>query len=120
MITAVPTNQPVLSDQPNVSGPRYRLNRRLGDFFFRRASRLCRRFGVCQELGEFLLGEAQEIEPPSGSLKFPEFRRQRFFVPPGVLTDPVVREDVRTLLRLAEVIEHDHRHVLQPQLPCGQ
>ena len=120
MIAAVPADQPVLSDQPDVSGPRYRLRRRLGDLFFRRGRSLCRRFGVGQELGQFLLGEAQQIEPPIGGLKFPEFRRQRIFVPPGVLTDPVVREDVRTLLRLAEVIEHDHRHVLQPQLPRGQ
>jgi hypothetical protein len=82
----------VLSDQPNVSGPRYRLIRRLRDLFFSRRRGLRRRLGICQELGEFLLGEAQEIEPPIGRLKFPELRRQRVFVPPGVLTDPVVSD----------------------------
>ena len=82
----------MLSDQPDVSGPRYRLYRRFGDFFFRWGRSLFRRLGIGQELGQFLLGEAQQIEPPIGGLKFPEFRRQRIFVLPGVLTDPVVRE----------------------------
>jgi hypothetical protein len=70
MIAAVPADQPVFSDQPDVSGPRYRVRRRLGDFFFRRAGRLSGRFGIGQELGQFLLGEAQQIEPPVGGLQF--------------------------------------------------
>ena len=56
----------------------------------------------------------------SAACSSPSSAASSIFVPPGVLADPVVREDVRALLRLAEVIEDDHRHVLQPQLPRGQ
>ena len=120
VIAAVTADEAMLSDQPNVAGPRDRINRRLGDLLFRLGGSLCRRFGLGQERSQLLFGEAQQIKRQVRSLKLPEFRREHLFVPPGVLTDPVVGKDVRALLGFAQMIEHDHRHVLQPKFPRGQ
>ena len=45
---------------------------------------------------------------------------QEVVVPAGVQRELVVRDDVRALLRLGEVIQDDDRHFGQLQLPRGE
>ena len=56
---------------------------------------------------------------PSRS-EFAQFRGQHLLVPPGIQRKLVVRDDVSPPLRLAEVIQHDHRHLGQAQLAGSQ
>ena len=110
----------MLSDQPDVPGPCDRLDGRLRDLLFHLCGNLCHRFGLGEQPGQLLFGEAQQIKPPIGGLKFPEFRREHLFIPPGVLANAVVGQNVSPLLRFAEMVEHDHRNLIQAEFARRQ
>jgi hypothetical protein len=48
-----------------------------------------------------------------------EFDPQHLLIPSGVFSQPVVGDHQRAPLRLAQVIQHDHRHFAHPELPRG-
>ncbi|WP_456119798.1 hypothetical protein [Thalassococcus profundi] len=60
--------------------------------------------------------EADLAEIQSEVRQVPEFQRQQLPVPAGILGQAVVSEDVGPLLRVREMREFDHRHLLQAQL----
>jgi len=110
----------MLSDQPDVPGPRDRLHGRLGDLFLGFFGGRIRRFHIRQQPGHLFFGEAKQFERNVLVLELAQFDPECFFIPPRQFGQLVVGQDVRPLLCFGEVIEHHHRHLIEIQLPRGQ
>ena len=116
-VAAIATDQAVTSDQPHVSGPGYRLGRRLRDIVLHIRRR---RFVICEQRFQFGVAEAHQREVHALVLQFGEFVGQHLLVPPGVHGQPVVRDDICPPLSLAEVVQHHHRNLRETQLAGSQ
>ena len=69
---------------------------------------------------QLALAEADQPEVEAELGKVGQLEPQQRLVPAGVQGQLVVGEHIGALLRLAHVRELDHRHPLQPELPCRQ
>nr|WP_267459755.1 hypothetical protein [Xanthomonas euvesicatoria] len=63
--------------------------------------------------------EAGDVEVEAFQLQGFQFDAQHRVVPTRVLGDAVVRDDQGAALRWRQVIQHDHRHDLQPEFLGG-
>ena len=68
-----------------------------------------------EDAKEVGVAEAKQVEIEFVVAQRRELRPQHRLVPAGVLGDPVVGNDKRPSLRLAQMIEHDHRHLSEAQ-----
>ena len=118
-VAAVAADQAVGSDQPHVAGPGDRLGWRFGD-----------RSSVTPPAGA---SPSSPAAPPVPRRRSPRARGpgrpasssrssagQHLLVPPGVHRELVVRDDICPPLRLAEVVQHHHRHLREAQLARSQ
>ena len=64
--------------------------------------------------------EAGEVEIEVRLAQLLQLGAQQLVIPAGVLGDPVVGEAERPHLRLAQMLEPEHRHGVQLQLSDGQ
>jgi hypothetical protein len=110
-VAAVAADQPMPSDQPHVAGLRNRLARWFGNRLF--VFRFRTVAVICQQRLQFVVGESNEPEVQTLVLQIREFRGQDLFVPPSVFRKLVVRDNVRTSLRVAEMVQNDHGDFLK-------
>lgn len=110
-VRGIPAEQPMLAKQPQISrtADRYLWHRRC--LFFPGIA-----LAIAQQIVEFsrLDADLRKVHAQIGQIS--EFQRQQFPIPPGLLRELVVREDIGPLLRVSRMGELDHRHRLQPQL----
>ena len=105
------------AQQPEIAGPGDRLLRRLGDFVVVDVAG----GAVClQQAIDLVEIEAREVEIELRLAQLLELDAQQVLVPAGVLRDPVVGDAESPRLRLAQMLEAEHRHRLQLQLSGGQ
>ena len=96
-------------------------NRNLGDGIFISQTRVNRRVPF-KQVGQFLVGEAGTRSPrlnPSAS-KAAQFQAKQLFVPAGVLSQFVVRQNVGPTLQFCQVVKDDDRHLLQTSLRAAR
>jgi hypothetical protein len=72
------------------------------------------------EIGKLVLAEADQSQVETVAVERGQFRRKDAFVPSGIERQAFVGQDVGAPLRLAKVIEHDHRHLGQAELARRQ
>ena len=113
----VAAQQPVLAQHPQIA--------RLRDRLLRQRRRLvvlgqARPAVARQQPLQLALAEADQPEVEAELREIGQLEPQQRLVPAGVQRQLVVGQHVGALLRLAHVRELDHRHPLQPELPCRQ
>jgi hypothetical protein len=103
--------QPVVVESPQVAGLRNRNRRRLGRVLLARIGRA----GVQQSVElRRLKAEGRQVDAEVRQVG--NLQCQHLAIPARLLGEPIVRQHVRPLLRLAEVRQLDHRHRGQPEL----
>ena len=114
----VAAQQAVAAQQPDVARAR---DRRLGHLGHRIVIGLALgvRLVARHQLGQRVGIEAGERQIEVVVLQGREFDAQHRVVPAGVLGDAVVGDHQGPALRRAQMVEHDHRHHLQPELLRG-
>ena len=107
--------------------PRTQRSPRLADRIFGRLRDLvlgliARRLAVGQRQQPLQLRgvEADQVEIEALVAEPRQLRRQQRVVPARLQGELVVGHQVRPLLRLAQVLEPDHRHLGEPELPRGE
>ena len=111
----VAAQQAVVAQDPEVARLADRLLRRLRDLVL---GLIARRLAVGERQQPLQLGgvEADQVEVEALVPQPRQLLRQQRVVPAGLQGELVVGDQVRPLLRLAEVLEPDHRHLGEPEL----
>ena len=109
-------------DHPEIAGPSYRFDRRLGDLLFRlsRGRFIRRRFGGGEERLQLVVGEADHLQIEVTGLEFGQFAPQDLIIPTSALGEPVIGDYQRAPLEFGQVREHNHRHLGHPKLARRQ
>jgi hypothetical protein len=107
----------VAAQDPQIAAASDRILERLGNSVFL-GKALLRRLGILrQPRGDLLIGEPKHVQVELVLSQIDEQPAQQIFIPSRACNgELVVGDDQRPPLRLAQVIEHDHRHFAQAQL----
>ena len=107
----------MLTEQPNVSGLRYRVVGHLRNCVL--IGQAFSAFVSCDQFVPFIFGKAREGEVKPGVLQLGQFKAKQRVIPPRVGSNPVVGQDVGLLLDCCEVRKFDDWHLGQPELASG-
>ncbi|KNX39877.1 hypothetical protein ROTO_35770 [Roseovarius tolerans] len=126
VVRAVPAEQPMIAEDPQVACPRGRIARWLGDGQRRHGAPGATFFSAAhvriegQQLVEFAVGKADQRQVVVVGQQLVQFRRQQRLVPCSEFGQFIVGQTIGPALRLGQVPEHDHRRLGQPKLRRGQ
>ena len=115
----VAAQQPMVAQDPEVARPADRILRRLRNLVL---GLVACRLAVGHRQQPLQLGgiEADQVEVEALVPQPGQLLRQQLLAPSCLQGELVVGDQVRPLLRLAQVLEPDHRHLGEPELPRRQ
>ena len=114
----VADEQPVVAENPQIARDRDRRLRKFRNRVF--VGQPLRRILRGEQPRQLFVLEADESEIEVLVLQRRKFSAKQLVVPAGVQRELIVRDDVRALLRLGQVIQNDHRHFFELQLARGK
>jgi hypothetical protein len=116
----ISAQQAVIAQDPQIAAASDRLLERLGNSIFLDKA-FVRRLGILRKpRGDLLIGKPKHVQVELVLSQIDEQPAQQLFIPSRACNgELVVGDDQRPPLRLAQVIEHDHRHFAQAELARG-
>ena len=73
-----------------------------------------------EQESQFFVAETNGVDLEIEVFQRAKLGSQQLIVPSRVLRELVIRDDVGSFLKLAQMIEHDNRNVIELQFPCCQ